>query len=69
MEIMIKIRQYRQSKGISQTELAEALGIAQTQYSRYERGACEMPLRYFKLVCNYLKMDANWALGVNQEGR
>ena len=39
-----RFREVRKEKGLTQAEVARELGIAQTQYSRYERGKQEFPL-------------------------
>ena len=36
---MMTIKQYRESKGMTQAELAAVLGVPQSNYSRWERGA------------------------------
>lgn len=35
---MKKLRRYRREKGLSQTELAEAIGVNQSNICRWERG-------------------------------
>ena len=40
---MIQIKEVRKQRGFSQKEVAEAIGITQSQYSRYESGATNIP--------------------------
>ncbi len=44
---MINIREIRKSCGFKQCDLAEAMGITQQQYSRYENGTNKIPLETF----------------------
>jgi transcriptional regulator with XRE-family HTH domain len=37
------IKNFREKRGLSQQQIAELLGTRQTQYSRWERGAYEIP--------------------------
>lgn len=47
-----QMRIARKKLNMSQTKVAEAMGIDQRQYSEYERGLHEMPIRY---LIAYLK--------------
>ncbi len=44
---MINIKEIRKSCGFKQCDLAEAMGITQQQYSRYEIGTNKIPLETF----------------------
>lgn len=53
---MINLKKLRKSKKLTQTELANLLGIKQQQYLRYEKGRNDIPLKMFlKIldVCDY----------------
>lgn len=41
-----KMKEARKEVGMTQQEIAEKIGIDQRQYSRYEQGKTEMPVRY-----------------------
>ena len=49
---------------LSQNDIASAIGIGQKQYSRYETGVNELPLRYLVKICNYYKVSADYLLGL-----
>ena len=57
-----RIRDLRQSKNITQKELANFLQIKQQQYARYEKGINELPLRHLKNICIYLNTSADYIL-------
>lgn len=62
-----KIIEIRQKYGKTQTEVANYLGIKQQQYSKYERGINEIPIRYVMKLCEYYNESADEILGL--EGR
>lgn len=49
-----KIRALRESKGMTQTELAEALGVDQTTVSAWERGVAEPTLANLRRLADVL---------------
>lgn len=57
MYYLQKIRNLREDKDITQKEMAEYLGILQTQYSRYERGVNELPIRYLIKIAEKLEVS------------
>lgn len=58
-----RIKDTREDKDIKQGEIAKALGITQTQYSRYERGKNEIPLHYLIKVADYLDVSIDYLVG------
>ena len=58
------IKELRESRGMTQQEVADYLGTSQTMYARYERGANEMPIRHLIALCHLYKVSAIvfWAL-------
>ena len=55
-----KIELVRNSKNITQKEIAEYLGIKQQQYARYEKGVNIMPV-------TYLNISADDVLGIEKK--
>ena len=55
-----RIRLERENQEISQGEIAERIGIKQTQYSRYERGVNEIPLHYLIEIANILNVSLDY---------
>lgn len=52
----------RQERGVSQSELAQRIGITQQCLSGYERGARQIPLNVFANICSYLEAPLSWFL-------
>ena len=66
MEILVNLKRFRQKLGITQTAAAEAIGIDQRQWNRYENGINELPIRYLKAICSTYKVSADWLLGLGE---
>lgn len=62
-----RIRQFRQENNITQAQVANALGMSQQQYFKYEKGVNEMPVRYVIAFCKYYSVSADWVLGLKEE--
>ena len=65
MNYVQRIIEARKKSGLSQTQVAEALLITQQQYSRYEKGTNEIPIRYLIKLCELLKVSSDWILGIS----
>ena len=64
VEIM---RELREDHDKSQQEVAAYLGTSQTMYSRYERGANELPLHHLFALCRYYGVSADYLLVLSRE--
>lgn len=53
------IRQYRQSKGLSQRDLADMIGKSHQYLSFVERGTCDMKLSTLELLSKALDMPVS----------
>mgnify|MGYP001350151169 FL=1 len=57
------LKDLRELKGLSQEEVAEALGMHQQAYSVYERGASVPSIRKAKEIADFFKVkldDVDW---------
>ena len=61
----IRLRQARKNKGLTQTELAEKLGITQKSYQRMETGAHDLKMSTIYQLCKALNISADWLIGLN----
>lgn len=62
-----RLKDLREDADKSQAQIAEILGTSQTMYSRYERGALELPLRHFITLCKYYRVSADYLLGFSDK--
>lgn len=64
MEQTVNLKQLRQKLNITQTVAAEAIGIDQRQWNRYENGKNELTVRYLKAICIQFDVSADWLLEI-----
>ncbi len=62
--IYTRIRDLREDHDLNQTQVAEILGTTQTQYSRWERGAQEIPLHHFITLSKFYKVSLDYLAGL-----
>ena len=61
------MRELREDHDLTQQEVAEYLGTSQTMYSRYERGANELPIHHLIALCRFYKVSADYFLGLSKQ--
>ena len=59
-----RIRELRETLGMSQGQFADATKITQTTLSSYERERTQPPIEWIKFICNTYNVDAGWLLGL-----
>lgn len=64
MDIIERLREVRTKNGYSQMDIAEVLDMTQQQYSRYETGFHEIPVRHIITLCKFYGISADWLLGL-----
>lgn len=57
------VRGLREDHDLKQTDIAKVLGITQQQYSKYETGENEMPIRLLLAIAEYYKVSTDYVLG------
>lgn len=57
------MRELREDNDLTQQEIADYLGTSQTMYTRYERGANELPIRHLIKLCDYYHVSSDYFLG------
>lgn len=60
MTINERIKLVRENQGMSQTELAKALGVGQTTISYLERKGATVKEPLIKLICKEFGIDEDW---------
>lgn len=63
MDYIKRIRDLREDNDKTQQDIAAYLGISQTMYARYERGANELPVRHLIKLADYYGVSTDYILG------
>ena len=58
------IRELREDRDLTQSDIAKVLGTTQQVYSRYEKGIYEMPVRHIITLCKFYQVSADEILGL-----
>lgn len=66
MQFYQRLRDLREDNDKNQTEIAELLGMQQTQYSRYERGDRELPMHHFIKLAKFYNVSLDYIAGLIQ---
>lgn len=64
MYIYKRIRDMREDNDKTQAQIADILGIKQQQYSRYENGTDDIPLRYLIVLARYYNVSLDYLSGL-----
>ena len=67
MDYIKRIRDLREDKEVTQREVAAVLQTSQTMYTRYERGANEMPIRHLITLTKYYGVTSDYILGLSDK--
>lgn len=59
-----KMYDLRTDNDLQQKDIAKILGVRQQQYSRYETGQNELPIRHLITICKYYRVSADWMLNL-----
>lgn len=63
---MIRMKNLREDSDKTQQQIAEILGTSQTMYSRYERGANEMPFHHIVTLAKYFDVSLDYLSGTTK---
>ena len=58
-----RLKELRSKRGLTQPELAKALGISKSSVSMYERGEREPSYDMLETIADYFNVDVNYLLG------
>ena len=64
-----RIRALRQDHDLTQQQIADMLGVAQTTYSQYELEKRPLPIDYLIALCKFYKVSADYILGFTDKKR
>ena len=59
----MKLRELREQKGVTQKEVADAIGCTATVYSRYERGEREPDIATICSLADYFEVSTDALIG------
>lgn len=62
-----RIRNLREDKDISQSKLAQILGMSQTGYSKYETGENDVPTNILIKLARYHETSVDYLLGLTDQ--
>ncbi len=62
-----RIRELREDRDLTQTQIADILQINQTVYSRYEGGRAKMPIHHLITLARYYNTSTDYILGLTNE--
>ena len=62
-----RIRNLREDRDLTQTEIAEILNCSQRIYSNYERGDVDIPTEILIALAHYLNTSIDYLLGRTDE--
>lgn len=64
MYIYERMRNLREDRDLNQEAIALVLNTSQTQYSRWERGAQEIPLHNFITLAKFYRVSLDYLAGL-----
>lgn len=64
MAYLTRLKDLREDRDMTQTELATLLQTTQPQVVRYEQGKRDIPLDKLVLLCRYFNVSADYMLGL-----
>lgn len=62
-----RIRDLREDRDLSQTEVAKFLNMSQTGYSKYEVGTNDIPTKILIQLANFYNTSVDYLLGITDE--
>ncbi len=58
-----RLRDLREDRDLTQTEVAKLLFTSQTVYSRYERGVLTIPIEHLLILADFYSVSTDYILG------
>ena len=62
-----RLRDIREDRDLSQTDIAKVLHMSQVQYSRYETGLRSIPIDKLAILAKYYGVSTDYLLGLTNE--
>ena len=64
-----RLKELRVKNNYTQAEIAYILQTRQEQYSKYESGKRELPIKHLVTLCYLYKMSSDYILGIKEFNR
>ena len=64
MHFYQRLRDLREDKDKTQSDIAKILGISRQHYSMYEKGARELPMHHFVTLAKYYNVSLDYLAGL-----
>ncbi|MCL2556497.1 MAG: helix-turn-helix transcriptional regulator [Firmicutes bacterium] len=62
-KIILRIKELREEKELTQMQLAKELGFSRNTISQYERGEREPDFQTLKKLCDFFEVTSDYLLG------
>lgn len=59
-----RLKDLREDKDLSQTQVAKVLGMKYQQYARYENGERELPMHHFITLAKFYNVSLDYLAGL-----
>lgn len=69
METYKRLKDLREDANLKQENIAQVLGMKQQQYSEYERGKREVPIKVFIKLAKYYDVSLDYMAGLTNDKR
>ena len=64
---MLRLKDLREDKDLKQEEVANLLGISQTNYSKYELGKINIPINSLIVIADFYDTSIDYLLGITND--
>ncbi len=64
---MLRLKDLREDKDLKQEEVANLLGISQTNYSKYELGKINIPINSLIVLADFYDTSIDYLLGITND--
>lgn len=64
---MLRLKDLREDKELKQEEVANLLGISQTNYSKYELGKINIPINSLIVLADFYDTSIDYLLGITND--
>lgn len=69
METYNRLKDLREDENLKQEEIAQILGMKQQQYSEYERGKREIPIKVYIKIAQHYNVSIDYIVGLTNDKR